>query len=512
MNDKIDADGEIVNDEKENYNINTTDTKQFPIVKNNDVNEVVNNVKKTKSKSSNYENILKISNSSLTDNDAIINNNKDNILEKKMSKLCITANNDYLPNTQQSVLLSERSPQNDSDGARSNKINIEKCGSQQRNAANVFTFNKNLMQHSQNKSTNIHSVEEDVNTNYITTKTSSNYADENSTSKKSYTVIDSTIQNECEEIDLHRDAKEEALSNRENFQSPSLCQHHSSIGNPVGEKKKGLDTIESMHKILYRSKINSTATAKPNRNSFDQMTDDCHENEDLLLPNVWVVRYVDYTSKYGLGFLLNTGSAGVYFNDTTKIVLSEDGTTFQYIERKRKNEQIISSDHNHQTYDMNNYPAELQKKVTLLRHFRNYLLDQHRIQKDGEEKSLESQQNIVQNFNVKRSDQFPVNDKYSDRNNIHSDDVNNNNDIVDSNNSSTKDSRSNLIFLKKWVRTRHAILFRLSNRTVQVVFFDRSEIILSSEARVVTYVNKQGKREGYPLENILNSGKYRLSK
>ena len=51
---------------------------------------------------------------------------------------------------------------------------------------------------------------------------------------------------------------------------------------------------------------------------------------------VWVVRYVDYTSKYGLGFLLNTGSAGVYFNDSTKIVLSADGTIFQYIERKNE--------------------------------------------------------------------------------------------------------------------------------------------------------------------------------
>ena len=29
----------------------------------------------------------------------------------------------------------------------------------------------------------------------------------------------------------------------------------------------------------------------------------------------WVTRYVDYTSKYGLGFLLNDGGAGVYFND-----------------------------------------------------------------------------------------------------------------------------------------------------------------------------------------------------
>lgn len=35
------------------------------------------------------------------------------------------------------------------------------------------------------------------------------------------------------------------------------------------------------------------------------------------------------------------------------------------------------------------------------------------------------------------------------------------------------DPEPKMPFLKKWVRTRHAILFRLSNRTVQVLFFDR---------------------------------------
>ena len=35
------------------------------------------------------------------------------------------------------------------------------------------------------------------------------------------------------------------------------------------------------------------------------------------------------------------------------------------------------------------------------------------------------------------------------------------------------DAEPKMPFLKKWVRTRHAILFRLSNRTVQVLFFDR---------------------------------------
>ena len=96
--------------------------------------------------------------------------------------------------------------------------------------------------------------------------------------------------------------------------------------------------------------------------------------------NIWVVRYVDYTSKYGLGFLLNTGSAGVYFNDSTKIVVSPDGTVFQYSERRRKEKGSTSSEHSIQTHSVNRYPAELQKKVTLLRHFRNYLVDQ---QKEG---------------------------------------------------------------------------------------------------------------------------------
>lgn len=93
---------------------------------------------------------------------------------------------------------------------------------------------------------------------------------------------------------------------------------------------------------------------------------------------IWVVRYVDYTSKYGLGFLLNTGSAGVYFNDSTKIVVSPDGTIFQYSERKRKDKGATSSEHTIQTHSIFKFPVELQKKVTLLRHFRNYLVDQQK--------------------------------------------------------------------------------------------------------------------------------------
>lgn len=38
-------------------------------------------------------------------------------------------------------------------------------------------------------------------------------------------------------------------------------------------------------------------------------------------PLVWVSKWVDYSDKYGFGFQLIDGSWGVFFNDTTKIVM-----------------------------------------------------------------------------------------------------------------------------------------------------------------------------------------------
>ncbi len=39
---------------------------------------------------------------------------------------------------------------------------------------------------------------------------------------------------------------------------------------------------------------------------------------------VWVKKWVDYSSKYGLGYILTNGCTGVFYNDSTKIILSKD--------------------------------------------------------------------------------------------------------------------------------------------------------------------------------------------
>ena len=69
-----------------------------------------------------------------------------------------------------------------------------------------------------------------------------------------------------------------------------------------------------------------------------------------------------------------------------------------------------------------------------------------------------------------------------------------------------------VVYVKKWMRTRHAIMFRLSNKVVQVNFQDHTEIMLSSETKVVTYVNKKGERSTYPLNTAMESSNLEMVK
>ena len=144
--------------------------------------------------------------------------------------------------------------------------------------------------------------------------------------------------------------------------------------------------------------------------------------------------WVDYSSKYGLGYLLNGGIVGVYFNDSTKLVVAPDQLAFQYYERGAAQPSLHSLDE---------FPEALTKKVTLLKHFRSYLAKQ---EADAPEQPPPPP--------VALGEALPC--------------------------------------VKKWVRTRHAIFFRLSNRTVQVCFFDDTQLALSAHAKLLTFTDKLG--------------------
>jgi polo-like kinase 1 len=150
-------------------------------------------------------------------------------------------------------------------------------------------------------------------------------------------------------------------------------------------------------------------------------------------------------------------------------VLEPNGDNFQYIERKKTDgESPRRCDPVVVCFTLSQYPDALNKKVTLLKHFRNYLLEQ-------QQKSEESD------------------------------------DLV---NPSPGDfsSGSEMIYLKKWVRTKHAIFFRLSDQTVQIVFYDHTEILLTPDERHITYVDKSKLRSTYYLTDELVGCKEDIAK
>ena len=179
----------------------------------------------------------------------------------------------------------------------------------------------------------------------------------------------------------------------------------------------------------------------------------------MNMNDIWVKKWIDYSAKYGMGYILTNGNVGIYFNDSTKIIYKPNGLNFIYVERKPSEKVEIITTH----LLTEEFQKDLQKKVILLQHFKSYLLEENR--NDPQEK--------------KESDNI---------------------------------DEKNFVYVKKWMRTKHAILFRLSNKIVQVCFLDQTEIILSSETKLVTYVNKKGERRPYPLSNALDSNNTEMTK
>jgi polo-like kinase 1 len=165
-------------------------------------------------------------------------------------------------------------------------------------------------------------------------------------------------------------------------------------------------------------------------------------------PSLWVSKWVDYSNKYGLGYMLSNGCAGVYFNDSTKIIASSRGDYFQYTSRVSGREESTVQ------HGILTFPPELQKKVTLLQHFRKHL-------------TIDKQSN---------------------------------------------DESKELVYVKKWLVTDHAVIFRLSNKVVQVSFLDKSELLLCSDSRMVTYVDKSGVPSLYPLSSAMETQNREMAK
>ncbi|XP_024859111.1 serine/threonine-protein kinase PLK1 isoform X2 [Kryptolebias marmoratus] len=173
------------------------------------------------------------------------------------------------------------------------------------------------------------------------------------------------------------------------------------------------------------------------------------EAEDpACIPIFWISKWVDYSDKYGLGYQLCDNSVGVLFNDYTRLIMYADGDSLQYID-KAAAESYLS---------VRSFPAALNKKITLLKYFRNYM----------------SEHLLKAGANMARRD---------------------------------GDELARLPYLSLWFRTKSAIVLHLSNGTVQINFFqDHTKLILCPLMAAVTYIDEKRDFRTYKLSLLEEFG------
>jgi polo-like kinase 1 len=183
------------------------------------------------------------------------------------------------------------------------------------------------------------------------------------------------------------------------------------------------------------------------------------------LPEAWVVRWIDYSSKYGIGYQLSNGRIGVYFNDATKMVFSSgsNSRTVEYLFRHKGDK---TDTVNVYSLDDESLGGDSKKKTTLIRNFKGYL--QTNSDKEGCSRGTSS-------FSI-----FPDTPDVAGQNGLP-------------------------LHLKRWMRTKHALVFQLSNKVWQVIFQDRTEVILSPQTHLCHYMSASSGTNGvsvYPLGSI----------
>ena len=165
----------------------------------------------------------------------------------------------------------------------------------------------------------------------------------------------------------------------------------------------------------------------------------------------YVMYYQDYTDKYGIGYILTTGVSGFYYNDMTNLLWLDYRSQYAYSDFYSKGEKAAML-----YVSESACSKELEKKVKILTHFRNWC---QKIKEEGKA-------------------HFPAT-------------------------SLPVATATGEVALKRIIKTKNGILLRLSNNVVQMIFLDQSQIILCFKSKVLIYISKKGVKQSMKITNEL---------
>ena len=154
--------------------------------------------------------------------------------------------------------------------------------------------------------------------------------------------------------------------------------------------------------------------------------------KNINCDDIVVSKFIDISSKWGIGYILSNGDIGAYFNDGTKLILIKCTLNIIYIDSKENMNKIDFRD----KYNINN---DIIKKIKILSLFKK---------------------------------KFIKNKK-------------NNNDFDLSYDKQTLD-----VYVIKWKKTHKASFFLLSNKEVQIIFNDNTQLIFDLKNKTVVFVDR----------------------
>lgn len=176
-------------------------------------------------------------------------------------------------------------------------------------------------------------------------------------------------------------------------------------------------------------------------------------------PRVFIISWLDHSEKYGLGYALCNGTVGVHFRDATSMMMSPMTHTFDYVYGVRqrvpgtsRTDQLRRENYTVQTEAPTStwLPQELAPKYKLMRFFESEIMERLY----GADSPLTY---VDQTLNT------------------------------------------GMTFVHKWYRCKQAIVFRLSNSTVQFNFYDHTKMFLSQDGLVVSAIEPVDKTDGVPV-------------
>ena len=283
-----------------------------------------------------------------------------------------------------------------------------------------------------------------------------------------------------------------------NADEDGICHLHEKERIEEENKRKQNNNDKSKNENNAQNDVNSTKEASnnneknENQNENEEKEKEKEKEKKLKGAEIFVTKWVDYSSKYGLGYLLNNGCIGVYFNDCSKIIINPITNNICYAERElenKKNEKDMLY-----SFNLKSAPKELQKKLLIFENFKKYFEEEIKSDKEKELKEKEEKEEKEQQFKMCKTSKKKVKKLVKTKT------------IPKQETPKEEDN----VFVRKWMKTKQAIFFRLSNKTIQVGFKDHTEVILFNNT--VNYKNKNGEVQIFTIDDALNSSNFEMNK